>query len=105
LHLGNARTALLSYVAARHVGGRFVLRVEDTDEACSEEIYLQSLLSDLRWFGLSWDEGPDKGAPHAPYRQRDRRSTYDEYLGKLEGSGKNHLALPACEASRGRLAS
>ncbi|HTE41878.1 MAG TPA: glutamate--tRNA ligase [Steroidobacteraceae bacterium] len=87
LHLGNARTALLSYLAARHVGGRFVLRVEDTDEARSEEIYLQSLLSDLRWFGLTWDEGPDMGGPHAPYRQRDRRATYDAQLQKLDGAG------------------
>lgn len=87
LHLGNARTALLSYLAARKSGGRFVLRVEDTDEARSEEVYLQSLLSDLRWFGLSWDEGPDLGGPHAPYRQRDRREIYDTYLKKLATAG------------------
>ncbi|MBC7984052.1 MAG: glutamate--tRNA ligase [Candidatus Obscuribacterales bacterium] len=87
LHLGNARTALLSYLAARKSGGRFVLRVEDTDEARSEEVYLQSLLSDLRWFGLSWDEGPDRGGPHAPYRQRDRREIYDAHLKKLDDAG------------------
>jgi glutamyl-tRNA synthetase len=87
LHLGNARTALLSYLAARKSGGRFVLRVEDTDEARSEEVYLQSLLSDLRWFGLTWDEGPDMGGPHAPYRQRDRRDIYDAQLRKLQAAG------------------
>jgi glutamyl-tRNA synthetase len=87
LHLGNARTALLSFLAARKNGGRFILRVEDTDEARSEEIYLQSLLSDLRWFGLAWDEGPDVGGPNGPYRQRDRRSIYDEFLGKLDAVG------------------
>jgi glutamyl-tRNA synthetase len=87
LHLGNARTALLSFLAARKTGGRFVLRVEDTDEARSEEVYLQSLLSDLRWFGLTWDEGPDMGGPHAPYRQRDRRDIYDAQLRKLQAAG------------------
>jgi glutamyl-tRNA synthetase len=87
LHLGNARTALLSYLAARKSGGRFVLRVEDTDEARSEEVYLQSLLSDLRWFGLTWDEGPDMGGPNAPYRQRDRRDIYDAQLRKLQAAG------------------
>jgi glutamyl-tRNA synthetase len=87
LHLGNARTALLSYLAARKAGGKFILRVEDTDEARSEEVFLQSLLSDLRWFGLTWDEGPDVGGPHAPYRQRDRRAIYDEFLAKLDAAG------------------
>ncbi len=87
LHLGNARTALLSFLAARKVGGRFILRVEDTDEARSEEVYLQSLLSDLRWFGLHWDEGPDVGGSHGPYRQRDRRAIYDDFLAKLDVAG------------------
>ena len=87
LHLGNARTALLSFLAARKAGGRFVLRVEDTDEARSEEIYLQSLLSDLRWFGLQWDEGPDIGGPNGPYRQRDRRAIYDDFLKRLDLAG------------------
>jgi glutamyl-tRNA synthetase len=87
LHLGNARTALLSFLAARKAGGRFILRVEDTDEARSEEVYLQSLLSDLHWFGLEWDEGPDIGGPNAPYRQRDRRAIYDDFLTKLDGAG------------------
>jgi len=87
LHLGNARTALLSFLAARKHGGRFILRVEDTDEARTEEVYLQSLLSDLRWFGIDWDEGPDVGGPNGPYRQRDRRPIYDDYLRKLDTAG------------------
>jgi glutamyl-tRNA synthetase len=87
LHLGNARTAFLSFLAARKVGGRFVLRVEDTDEARSEETFLESLLADLSWFGLNWDEGPGVGGPHGPYRQRDRREIYQGYLQKLEVAG------------------
>ena len=84
LHLGNARTALLSYLAARKQGGRFILRVEDTDEARSTEAFMHSLYEDLHWLGLTWDEGPDIGGPHAPYRQQERRELYDHWLAKLD---------------------
>jgi glutamyl-tRNA synthetase len=84
LHLGNARTALLSYLAARRQGGRFILRVEDTDEARSTDAFMHSLYEDLHWLGLTWDEGPDIGGPHAPYRQQERRELYDRWLAKLD---------------------
>lgn len=87
LHLGNARTALLNYLAARHSGGQFILRVEDTDEARSSEDFMRELFEDLRWLGLEWDEGPDVGGPHAAYRQQQRRAIYEEWLTKLDSAG------------------
>jgi len=87
LHLGNARTALLNYLAARHSGGQFILRVEDTDEARSSEEFMRELFEDLRWLGLEWDAGPDVGGPHATYRQQQRRAIYEEWLAKLDASG------------------
>lgn len=87
LHLGNARTALLNYLAARKVGGRFILRVEDTDEARSNEDFMRALFADLHWLGIQWDEGPDIGGPHAVYRQQQRRSIYEEWLSRLDVAG------------------
>lgn len=87
LHLGNARTALLNYLAARKVGGRFILRVEDTDEARSNEDFMQALFADLHWLGIHWDEGPDVGGPHAVYRQQHRRAIYEEWLSRLDAAG------------------
>ncbi|MFO7304839.1 MAG: glutamate--tRNA ligase [Gammaproteobacteria bacterium] len=87
LHLGNARTALLNYLAARKSSGRFVLRIEDTDETRSSDTYLQALLDDLRWLGLEWDEGPDVGGPHGSYRQQERSAIYQEWLTKLDALG------------------
>ena len=87
LHLGNARTAFLNFLAARHSGGRFILRIEDTDEARSDEGYIRSQMADLRWLGLDWDEGPDVGGPQVSYRQRHRREIYEEWLSKLDALG------------------
>jgi len=87
LHLGNARTALLSYLAARKAGGRFILRVEDTDEARSTEEFMHGLFADLKWLGLEWDEGPDIGGPHASYRQQERGAIYDQWLSRLDAAG------------------
>ncbi len=81
LHLGNARTALLNFLAARKAGGRFILRVEDTDEARSNEDFMAALFADLKWLGLDWDEGPDIGGPHKIYRQQQRRAIYEEWSG------------------------
>lgn len=87
LHLGNARTALLNFLAARKVGGRFILRVEDTDEARSNEDFMRALFADLHWLGIDWDEGPDIGGPHAIYRQQHRRAIYEEWLSRLDVAG------------------
>jgi glutamyl-tRNA synthetase len=87
LHLGNARTALLNHLAARKTGGRFILRVEDTDEGRSTDEFMAALFEDLRWLGLEWDEGPDVGGPHIPYRQQQRRDIYESWLAKLDTAG------------------
>jgi glutamyl-tRNA synthetase len=86
-HVGLVRTCLFNWAYARHVGGTFVFRVEDTDAARdTEHSYLQ-LLAALRWLGLDWDEGPEVGGPHAPYRQSERRDIYRDVVEKLRASG------------------
>jgi nondiscriminating glutamyl-tRNA synthetase len=76
LHVGGARTALFNYLFARKSGGALILRSEDTDSARSSLESEKVIQDDLRWLGLTWDEGPDIGGPFAPYRQTDRRDTY-----------------------------
>ena len=88
LHLGNARTALFSHLAARSAGGRFVLRIEDTDAGRSDPALVRRLLDDLRWLGFDWDEGPDRGGPHAPYLQSERGPVYAAALEALETAGR-----------------
>ncbi|HJW75708.1 MAG TPA: glutamate--tRNA ligase family protein, partial [Thermoleophilia bacterium] len=69
LHIGSARTALYNFLFARHHGGDFIVRIEDTDVARSEARHERSILKDLVWLGLRWDEGPERGGPVGPYRQ------------------------------------
>lgn len=76
LHLGNARTALFSYLWARKTGGKFILRIEDTDAERSQERFRDQLMADMRWLGLDWDEGPDVGGPAGPYSQAERGDFY-----------------------------
>lgn len=76
IHVGNARTALYNWLFARHHGGTFVLRVEDTDKERATEEAFHAVLDDLRWLGLEWDEGPGVGGPHGPYRQSERMDRY-----------------------------
>jgi len=86
-HVGLIRTCLFNWAYARHVGGTFVFRIEDTDAARdSEESYLQ-LLDALRWLGLDWDEGVEVGGPNGPYRQSQRRAIYDDVVAKLVAGG------------------
>jgi glutamyl-tRNA synthetase len=82
-HLGNARTALLAWLQIRAAGGRFVMRVEDLDPGRSRIEYERTVLADLRWLGLDWDEGPDVGGPFAPYRQSERGEHYAAALDRL----------------------
>ncbi len=74
LHLGNVRTALFNLLLARRLGGRYLLRIEDTDAARTTEAHVAGLVADLRWLALDWDEGMDAGGAHGPYRQSQRRA-------------------------------
>ncbi len=88
LHLGSARTALFNWLFARGQDGTMVLRVEDTDVARSSRDLETSIMGDLRWLGLDWDEGPDVGGPHAPYRQSERGEIYREHAARLREAGR-----------------
>jgi glutamyl-tRNA synthetase len=81
--VGNARTALFNWMFARHHGGDFILRIEDTDESRSEISYQMNLFDDLNWLGLDWDEGSSKGGAYGPYKQSERLTIYRDYLQKL----------------------
>lgn len=86
LHMGSARTTLFNWLFARHHGGTFILRIEDTDQARSTEAHTRSLCEMLRWLGLNWDEGPEIGGPHAPYHQMGRLPLYRRALERLRKS-------------------
>lgn len=88
LHVGNARTALYNWLFARHTGGDFLLRIEDTDVERSEVRHEAQLVEDLRWLGLDWDEGPGTDGPHAPYRQSERLDIYREHTDRLLAESK-----------------
>jgi nondiscriminating glutamyl-tRNA synthetase len=88
LHIGSARTALYNYLFARHAGGAFVLRVDDTDVARSDSALETSIMADLRWLGLAWDEGPDVGGPAGPYRQSERLERHRAAAAELLASGQ-----------------
>jgi len=87
LHVGGARTAYFNWLYARQHGGAFVLRVEDTDVERSSDESESGVLADLRWLGLDWDEGPDRGGPHGPYRQSERLATYRDRAEQLVATG------------------
>src|ERR687894_1394450 len=87
LHVGGVRTALFNWLFARKNGGTFVLRIEDTDLARSTEASVDQLKNSLRWIGLDWDEGPEAGGPHPPYRQTERFDLYRQAARRLLDSG------------------
>lgn len=98
LHLGGARTALYAYLYAKKHQGTFILRVEDTDEERSSEIYLRRQLVDLQWLGLHWDEGLDPGTledigPKGPYRQSRRKDIYQPYVDELLSMGRAYYCF------------
>ncbi len=97
LHVGNARTALFNWLLARGQGGTFILRIEDTDAGRSTLTSEQSILADLRWLGLEWDEGPDAGGPHGPYRQSERLQLYLSYARDLISRDKAYFCFCAPE--------
>jgi nondiscriminating glutamyl-tRNA synthetase len=97
LHVGNARTALYNWLFARHNGGEFVLRVEDTDVERSQARYETQLIEDLRWLGLDWSEGPQIGGPYGPYRQSERLEIYQQHTGQLLSEGKAYRCFCTAE--------
>ena len=99
LHVGNARTALFNWLLARGNGGTFVLRIEDTDVERSTPESEATIISDIRWLGLDWDEGPDMGGPHGPYRQSERAAVYARYARQLIDDGHAYY----CFCSREQL--
>lgn len=88
LHVGNVRSALFNWAFARHYGGRLVLRIEDTDMVRNTEEAVAYLIRSLRWLGIDWDEGPEVGGPHAPYRQSERLDIYTEIARRLHDAGR-----------------
>jgi len=87
LHVGNVRSALFSWLWARHNDGVFILRVEDTDASRVTEEAFRGVLEDLRWLGLDWDEGPEVGGEHGPYRQSERLDIYRTMVDRLLEQG------------------
>ena len=87
LHIGGARTALFNWLFARHHGGTFILRVEDTDKSRNTDEAAAAIYEGLRWLELSWDEGPHAGGNFGPYFQSQRDDIYERHLTKLQGAG------------------
>ena len=83
LHIGNARTILFNYLFAKKHGGKIVLRIEDTDTERSKLEWVQEIIDELHWLGITWDEGPDIGGKFGPYKQSQRLDIYKKYLSQL----------------------
>jgi len=98
LHLGGARAALFNYLFARHHGGVFILRVEDTDTSRSSREFEREIMDALRWLGLDWDEGPDRSGDFGPYRQSERTAIYEQAIARLLDSGAAYPCF--CSAER-----
>jgi len=98
-HIGNIRTAVFDYLYARHTGGAFILRIEDTDRTRYVEGSLNEIMAGLRWLGMQWDEGPEVGGDHGPYFQSERLEHYTKYAARLVEEGKAYY----CYCARERL--
>ncbi|HNM94550.1 MAG TPA: glutamate--tRNA ligase [Mycobacterium sp.] len=101
-HVGLVRTALFNWAYARHTGGTFVFRIEDTDAQRDSEESYAAILDALRWLGLNWDEGPEVGGPHGPYRQSQRTEIYRGVVEKLRESGEAYPAYSTPEEVEAR---
>ena len=97
-HLGSGRTALYNYLLARQSGGKFILRIEDTDQKRFVPDAEKELIDSLHWLGLDWDEGPDVGGAYGPYRQSERRDIYQAHVKTLIDSGQAYYCF--CTADR-----
>ncbi|MHA7663413.1 glutamate--tRNA ligase [Mycolicibacterium sp. HS_4_1] len=101
-HVGLVRTALFNWAYARHTGGDFVFRIEDTDAARDSEESYNAILDALRWLGLNWDEGPEVGGPYEPYRQSQRSDFYRDVIAKLLAAGEVYEAYSTPEEVEAR---
>ncbi len=97
-HIGGVRTALFNYLFARSMGGKFILRLEDTDRTRYDEKYVQNLFDTMAWLGLDWDEGGAKGGPYGPYVQSERFDLYRKYAQELVDKGEAYYCF--CDAER-----
>ncbi|MCW2492173.1 MAG: glutamyl-tRNA synthetase [Frankiales bacterium] len=101
-HVGLVRTCLFNWAYARHVGGTFVFRIEDTDAARDSQESYDQLLEALRWLGLDWDEGPEVGGPYAPYRQSERHDIYADVVRRLLEAGHLYESFSTADESKAR---
>ena len=101
-HVGLARTALFNWAFARHHGGTFVFRIEDTDAARDSQESYDTLLEVMRWLGFDWDEGPGTGGPHAPYRQSERFEVYADVAARLLAAGRAYRCYCTTEELEAR---
>ncbi len=99
LHVGGARTALFSWLWARHTGGKFILRIEDTDVKRNTPTATQQVINDLHWLGIGWDEGPEISGPNGPYlqSQRQQQGIYDKYVNQLLNEAKAYYCFDTPE--------
>ncbi len=97
MHIGGGRTALFNWLFARRYGGKFILRIEDTDDKRFKENARQGIIDGLQWLGLQWDEGPDIGGPYAPYVQSERLPLYQKWANWLVENGKAYRAYETAE--------
>jgi len=97
LHIGGARTALFNWLLAKKAGGKFILRIEDTDTKRNTPTATQQVISDLRWLGIDWDEGPQVEGPNGPYFQSQRKELYDKYAKRLIEAKKAYYCFETAE--------
>ncbi len=102
LHIGGARTAIYNWAYARATGGKFILRIEDTDPERSTQENIDLIVRAMRWLGLDWDEGPEVGGPYGPYLQTQRFDTYSEALAKLDANGSAYPCFCTAEQNEMR---
>ena len=97
MHLGNLRSALYTYLYAKHHGGKFILRIEDTDQARYVEGAVDVIYNTLKGIGIQWDEGPDVGGAYGPYVQSERKDLYLPYAERLVEEGKAYYCFCSVE--------
>ena len=93
LHIGGARTALFNWLFAKKMGGKMILRIEDTDTERLKEDSVSQILTSLKWLGLNWDEGPEAGGEYGPYYQSERQEIYNKYAQQLVAEGKAYYCF------------